>query len=185
MESNKITFRFDDVSGNVDSNKFFNIIRLIREKFSDSEILVGISPFAHKNCGERVFPSILNAYSDYRKFYEVDIVTSVDAVANLTYASHGLIHIDHRHLCRQTQEMSILVSCSLTKSKIFIPPFNKWNADTESICAEHGIELIKWEDGWLSAEHNQFDPEHNLWYLHPYAWTVESFKEWLGGKNES
>ena len=75
--------------------------------------------------------------------------------------------------------MSILVSCALSKSKIFVPPFNKWDKNTESICQEHGIDLIKFEDGWLCAEYNKFDPSHDLWYIHNRAFKPGEFKKWL------
>ncbi len=180
-QEQRMIFRFDDYSTNTDHNKISEMVLFVMSKFPEAKIVLGVSTITHNNCGERIFPSILNAYSDYRKFYEVDKADSLEpGPSRSIIASHGLIHVDHRHLSRQTQEMSILVSCSLCKSKIFIPPFNKWNEDTESICEEHGIELIKYEDGWKSAEHNAFDPSHLLWYLHPYAWTVEKFKEWLG-----
>jgi hypothetical protein len=65
------------------------------------------------------------------------------------------------------------------KSKIFIPPFNKWNKDTDDICKEHGIELIKFEDGWLSMEHNKFNDIHNKWYLHAREFTFDNFKKWF------
>ena len=76
--------------------------------------------------------------------------------------------------------MSIITSCSLAQGKTFIPPFNKWDKNTESICEEFGIELIKFEDGWLCMEYNSFDPEQELWYLHSREFTLEDFKTWLG-----
>jgi D-lyxose ketol-isomerase len=75
--------------------------------------------------------------------------------------------------------MSILVSASLVKAKIFIPPFNKWNKDTEDICRDSAIELVKFEDGWKCAEYNKFDPSQILWYLHHREFTSETFKRWL------
>jgi hypothetical protein len=98
---------------------------------------------------------------------------------NVEIASHGLVHADHRQMHFDAQEMSILVSCSLLQTKIFIPPFNKWNADTEHICKAHDIELQKFEDGWLGAEYNAFNISHPLWYTHSFNWTVERFEEWL------
>jgi D-lyxose ketol-isomerase len=75
--------------------------------------------------------------------------------------------------------MSILVSSSLAKANVFIPPFNKWNADTESICNEHGIELIKFEDGWLCMEYNKFNPFHKKWYLHAREFNLDQFIKWF------
>ncbi len=173
-----MVFRFDDVSGNSNMKTIYSIADLLWDKFPECIIICGMSPITHVSCGERVFPSILNARSDYREFYEVDCC-EIPKFSGALFAGHGLIHMDHRLLDYQAQEMSILVSCSLAKGKIFIPPFNKWNELTEQICKENEIELIKFEDGWKSAEHNTFDATHKLWYLHPYAWTVDKFKEWL------
>ena len=83
-------------------------------------------------------------------------------------------------LPKSVQEISILISASLVKSKIFIPPFNKWNKDTEEICDEHGIELVKFEDGWLSMEHNNFSDIHNKWYLHAREFEYDDFVKWFG-----
>ena len=75
--------------------------------------------------------------------------------------------------------MSIFVSCSLSQSMIFVPPFNKWNQDTEDICKEQGITLIKFEDGWLCMEYNDFDPNHDLWYVHSREFKLEEFEKWI------
>ena len=44
---------------------------------------------------------------------------------------------------------------------------------------EHGIELIKFEDGWLSMEHNKFNESHDRWYLHAREFTFDNFKKWF------
>ena len=67
----------------------------------------------------------------------------------------------------------------LAKAKMFIPPFNKWNQHTKEICSEAEIELIKFEDGWLCMEYNNFNPEHDLWYVHSREFTLEEFKQWI------
>lgn len=175
------TFRFDDVCVNANKLMIRDITNYLIEKFPTCRIIHAVSPLVHSNCGERVFPKMLNAYSDYKKFYGVDVanVPCVSVPQNVEYAGHGIVHVDHRLLNKQAQEMSILISCSLVKSRTFVPPFNKWNKDTEEICKENGIELIKFEDGWLSAEHNEFDSKHELWYLHAREWTLGQFKNWL------
>ena len=182
---NTSRFRFDDVCVNANMGKANDMAKIIRNKFPSSEILFGISPLVHDMSeytgvtSERIFPKILNAYSDWKKFYNVDICGCPDIISEVSRASHGLVHVDHRLLSKSAQEMSILVSCSLTKSNIFIPPFNKWNTDTDDICQENGIELIKFEDGWLCMEYNSFDPSHNLWYVHSREFELEEFKKWI------
>ena len=157
------------------------------EKFPDCVVLYGVSPLVHdmsyeKNDVEkqRIFPRILNALSDYKNFYKVDMAGLPEFHPKATLAAHGLIHVDHRLLPKSVQEISILISASLVKSKIFIPPFNKWNKDTEEICDEHGIELVKFEDGWLSMEHNNFSDIHNKWYLHAREFEYDDFVKWFG-----
>lgn len=181
---NKV-FRFDDICVNADMEKANEMARILRNKFPNCEILFCISPLVHDMSdtsgvtSERIFPKILNAYSDYRKFYEVDQCGCPEIIPEVSRASHGLVHVDHRLLSKEAQELSILVSCSLAKSKTFVPPFNKWNKDTEEICDEAGINLIKFEDGWLCMEYNDFDPSHDLWYVHSREFELEEFRRWI------
>lgn len=178
-------FRFDDICVNADMEKADAMAKILRNKFPNCEILFCISPLVHDMSStsgvtaERIFPKILNAHSDFRKYYEVDICGCPEIIPEVSRASHGLVHVDHRLLAKEAQELSILVSCSLSKSKIFVPPFNKWNKDTDEICKEHNIELIKFEDGWLCMEYNNFDSDHNFWYVHSREFSVESFKKWI------
>lgn len=180
MGSNK-TFRFDDVCINANSMLIRNITNHLIELFPDCKIIYGVSPLVHNNCKERVYPKIFNAYSDYRKFFEVDRagVPNIPVPENVVFAGHGIVHVDHRLLNKQAQEMSILISCSLVKAKVFIPPFNKWNEDTAAVCKENGIELVKFEAGWKSMEFNEYNPDQELWYLHAREWTLEEIKNWF------
>ncbi len=178
-------FRFDDICANTDMAKANAMGRILRTRYPNCEIWFCISPLVHDMSGaqssdkERIFPRILNAYSDFRNFYQVTRCALPDIIPEVSRASHGLIHVDHRLLTKESQEMSILVSCALARSSIFVPPFNKWNQDTADICQEHDIRLARFEDGWLCMEYNSFDPEHELWYLHSREFTIESFEEKL------
>lgn len=179
MASNKI-FRFDDISVNSDVALVNDIASFLFDRFKGCEVIFGISPIVNSDCGQRVFPSIFNAYSDYQIFYEVNRCGIPEGLHPLAMrAAHGLIHVDHRLLDRGAQEMSILTSCALAGAKRFIPPFNKWNRDTENICNENNITLVKFEDGWLSMEHNIYNPSHEKYYLHSYAWTMEKIINWF------
>ena len=190
--SYKGTFRIDDVSVNTDIVGLVRIVAAIRDRLPDSRVLLAVSPIAHDLSEEpphergRVFPKILNAMSDHRVFYRVDRIVLPDLILVESYfpghvdlASHGLLHVDHRLLPREVQELSILVSSSLVKSKVLVPPYNKWNRDTEEICREHGIRLVKWEDGWRHASHNGFDPTCPHYYLHAHDTTAAEIAEWL------
>jgi len=186
----KYTFRFDDVCINSDMNLTHSITELLLNKFEDCDIIYGVSPLVHfmgfgtSITEQRVFPKELNAISDYRNYYHVNNLGIPIMTLMAKRAGHGLIHVDHRLLHKSAQELSIVASCSLVNAKIFIPPFNKWNKDTEEVCKENGIELIKFEDGWLSMEHNKFNPKHEKWYLHAREWTLEKIKAWFGAVAE-
>lgn len=178
-------FRIDDVSINCYGVGTVFITTWLMNKFPGCEVIYGVSPMVHNSVGKRVFPKEFTAMSDYKNFYMVETcgipkMPNGDKMDNrATIASHGMIHVDHRLLTKECQEMSILVSCSLLKSEMFIPPFNKWNKDTEDVCKEHGIELIKWEDGWRSAEHNKFSPDITKWYFHERDFGMHELEKWL------
>lgn len=178
-----MTFRFDDISVNTDMVLVNQMTDYLLDKYKDIRVIWAVSPMVYDLKDEkvkgRVFPSIFNAYSDYRKFYKVDKIGIPELHPNVVTAGHGLMHVDHRLLSYEAQEMSIISSCYLVGASIFVPPFNKWNNDTEQICVDNSIVLVKWENGWLSCEHNAFNENHNKWYIHSYVWTFDKFKEWL------
>jgi len=176
-------FRFDDVCLNADIDHINQIAGFMLDRVPGCQIIFGISPLVHDHCGQRVFPEMLNAYSDHRKFFAVSragIPQNLHPEATL--AGHGLIHVDHRLMGYEAQEMSILISCALIGSKKFIPPFNKWNAFTLDICEQNGIELVKFEDGWQSMEFNTYNSSHDLWYLHAREWTMDEILDWFNNK---
>ena len=75
----KRIFRFDDICANADMKKTIKIAEYIKSKIPSAEIIFCVSPLVHDmssesgKISERIFPSILNAHSDYRKFYSVDM----------------------------------------------------------------------------------------------------------------
>jgi len=182
-------FRFDDICINTNMKLANEMADFILDNIPNSDVLWCISPLVHdmthenEKHSQRIFPSILNAHSDYRLFFKVDKL-GIPEIKNkkILTASHGLVHVDHRLMPRVQQEMSILISCSLAKSKVFVPPFNKWNKDTEDICIENGIQLVKFEDGWLSMEHNHYHVNHYKWYLHSREFNIENFSKWFNLK---
>ena len=169
--------RFDDISINCLQDDVNNITNYLID--NNHKVMWAISPLVNDTKNERVFPNIFKAYSDHRVFFNIDKIGLPQLRDDVVVVSHGLIHIDHRLLTKEQQEMSILISSSIIKSKIFVPPFNKWNKDTESICKEFDIELIKFEDGWLSIEHNDFDVNHEKYYFHHRDFGLEKIKNWI------
>ncbi len=172
-------FRFDDICIETDMPKTLNIVHYIQKKY-DAQIIFGISPLTYdRKDGEDFIDREWLARSDHKIFYKIKNCGLPPIPKYVTRASHGLIHVDHRLLSKEVQELSILTSCSLVDAKIYIPPFNKWNKDTEDICKEYNIILIKYEDGWRCCEYNNFDSSHNHWYLHSQNYTLDSFKKWM------
>lgn len=178
-------FRFDDVCINADLKLIQRMTDYLYESFPFCQVIYGVSPLVHRmetgdyTRDQRIFPEVLNAMSDYRNFFRVELAGIPTLDPRAKRAGHGLVHVDHRLLKKEVQELSILASCSLVGAEMFIPPFNKWNEDTESVCEDNNIELIKFESGWLSMEHNNYNAITNYWYLHAREWTFEKFKEWF------
>lgn len=179
-------FRFDDVCINSNMELTNSLTSHIINVFDGkAEIIWGVSPLVHDmsdyhgKAKQRIFPEILNAHSDWREFYQIDKCGIPPLRNDVTLAGHGLWHVDHRLLHYSVQEASIITSCALVNSVIFIPPFNKYDSATQLICDEHGIELIKFEDGWRSMEYNSYDIEHGKYYLHAREWTMEKLIEWF------
>lgn len=183
------TFRFDDVCVNTDMNRLVAMTRAVESAWPGRRILWALSPLvAHPTKtpttkSQRVYSKMLATQSDYRAFYkDVDIAHVVTPVPHpVVRAAHGLIHIDHRVLPAAAQEMSMLVSCSLAGARVFVPPKNMWTDYMELVAAQAGIELVRFEDGWLAAEYNKNPPAaHALWYTHDWAWdSVAAFEAWV------
>lgn len=178
-------FRFDDVCINADMGLIQRMTDWLFETFPECEVIYGISPLVHRMDTEdyiknqRVFPEILNAQSDYRNFFRVEIAGIPAFDGRVKRAGHGLVHVDHRLLTMSAQELSIIASCSLVRATMFIPPFNKWNSDTVKVCLQNNIHLVKFEDGWKSMEYNKYNTDDKLWYLHAREWTFEKFIAWF------
>lgn len=181
-------FRIDDVSANTNDDHFIQIVEVIRAKFPEAVIIAAVSPLVHdmtkepERDRERAFPRKLSAMSDHRNLFRVQIMgmPMFERSDKFIVASHGLVHVDHRLLGLEAQEMSIVTSCSLLQTHIFVPPFNKWNGSTERICEEHGIVLVKFEGGWQHVKFNDFDPKHEKYYLHTHDTTAEWLEKWFG-----
>ena len=187
-------FRIDDICVNTEKEKFFSMLKELDNKYNKCKFILGISPLVNdmdKYDGtkrERIFPSIYNAYSDYRIFYSVNklgIPKFIEETLKIYgdrigIASHGLVHVDHRLLTKEAQEMSILMSCSLVQSKVFIPPFNKYDKNTIEICKENDIELIKFEDGWKHIKYEKIVDNYQNYYFHTHDFTKEEFLNILG-----
>lgn len=174
-------FRFDDICLNTDMANADAIAGYFHGQGYDVQYAVSV--VCQRTNNEFVFDPILKAYSDHRLFYDVDTIGMPDVPDYVKIVSHGIVHVDHRLLVPEAQEMSIRLSCALLNTKIFAPPFNKWNAATEEICKRNEIKLQKFEDGWRGVEHNKFSRAVDKWYLHSRNLTLEKTKHWLDCDN--
>lgn len=181
----KYTFRIDDISINTPLLKLTQMIVFLRKRTKNPLIILGVSPLVHavpcphELSSERVFPAILNAFPNHLPFLKPTKL-GIPAVADFgaTLASHGLVHVDHRLLSLGAQQLSIVVSCSLLNTSLFIPPFNKYNSDTEEVCHTHGIQLMRADPmEWTHLAYLSFRPGLQNYYFHTHDFTFEDFKE--------
>lgn len=182
------TFRFDDISLNTNPLKLDKMIRFLRSTFKpeDLRIMLAVSTAVHDmrafECDldrERTFPAMFHVESDYRVFYKPQRLGIPDWLedyrAGVELAGHGMIHVDHRLLPRRVQELSIVMSCSLLRCTVFVPPFHKWNTKTEAVCAEHAIMLVKYDSAWRHLAFHKFDPRNEMYYLHTHDFHYQDF----------
>ena len=184
--------RIDDISVNLEEARLEKFLKQIRQKYPSVKVLLAVSPAVFDmpsrddgqgKIAERVFPSILNAHSDHKVFYLIEKIGIPHWLARITssynclLASHGLIHVDHRLLPVGAQEMSIITSLSLVNSKIFVPPFNKYNTDTELVCKNQNIDLITWDDGWNHLGYKPFSYDGRNYYVHLHDYPGEKLFE--------
>lgn len=184
-------FRFDDVSINTNEEKFGALLYQITVCLPNVTFLLAISPIVFtpleqlpEGQEQRVHPTHFTALSSLTPYYGgfgcgIPSIRKRYAKMHIVFAGHGLAHVDHRLLDYQAQEMSILMSCHLAQANVFVPPYNKWDHNTVSICSAQGIRLIKFEDGYKHVGYNKFDPQHKLWYMHPFDFTAKTIKEWF------
>ena len=191
-------FRFDDVSINTDADKLGTMINIILMNEPRASVLLAFSPivFSRLQLGqhhkERVHPSRLTAMSSLYPYYEGHDCGVAEGIRKMLwsdgrviFAGHGLLHVDHRLLSADAQEMSIVTSTHLARGNrnqplIFVPPYNKWNADTSRICAQHGITFTRFEDGWEHILYNDYNPERcQRYYLHPFDLSPERLEVWF------
>lgn len=187
---NPYTFRFDDISVNTDPEKLEKMIAFLRSTFRPKvlRIILCVSPavfdmrlFERTLDRERAFPPMFHTRSDFRTFYKVErvgippFIEKYRTEGGIEFASHGMIHVDHRLLSRSVQEMSIVMASALVKSPVFVPPFHKWNSKTEDICTEHAIMLVKFDISWTHLGYHNFDERLENFYFHTHDFHYQDF----------
>lgn len=190
LPKNRKLFRIDDISLNTDGPRLLELTHALLQKVPDALIVFAVSPCVHDMQSvfpdlhrERVFPKSFNTKSDHRWFYMVDNLGLPGFLADYPdaiIASHGLVHVDHRLLSRKAQELSVLVSCSLLKTNLFVPPFHKFNGKTRQICDTFGIHLVEYDPGtWRHLAYHDFDEDHNWYYFHTHDFDVDTLRKRL------
>ena len=173
----RLIIRNDDVNPSTDFKKLEKIYQVIKEYCPDAEIMSCVNIIGKYNFIEAVHPDIPLSNLPLEYFYDADALWTPPQIDLHTIASHGLLHVKHTKLSPQMQEMSIVTSCNLLHTKLFVAPFTDYDATTIDICKRNGITLEKKEDGWRSLESEKFDPNHKLWFFHSWRFTVDKFKE--------
>jgi len=166
-----VIFRNDDVNPNTNFKDLSDLYCEIGENVPGCRIISCFNFFARTCESGSVYSGVPFKDKPVNWFYDVNRVLNPYLVSG-DCASHGLFHIDHTKVSKDTQEMSILSSCRLLKVKTFVPPFNRFNEDTIDICKENDIWLVGLQEKWKSIEHEEFDPNHKYWYFH--SWRFNS-----------
>lgn len=175
-----IFFRNDDVNPNTDHIQIEECYKIFEELFPGCQIISCITLFGRSNNKGSIYKETPFKNNPVNWFYNVDRFMLEWHYINLgMVASHGLFHVEHSKLDRQSQEMSILSSCNFLDTKIFVPPFNKWNSDTVNICSANDIRILSSENKWKSFEFEPFDSTHKYWYFHSWRFTPERLREVL------
>lgn len=168
--------RVDDVSPNTDIENLNRASEYLHNEL-DCKVIYCVNILS-KQANGSVYPDLPMRGRGLDYFMNVDTVLSpFRCPPFVQLASHGLLHMEHGLAGRQVQELSILVSCNILKTKMFVPPFMSANDDTIDICSKNGIEVVGGSD-WKSAETHPFDGSEK-WYFHHWRMNYEQIKEWV------
>ena len=169
-----IIFRNDDVNPNSNIEDIKAMYMIIRKYFPHAEIWSAVNMIAKTSKDGSCYPAIKP--KDI-KFTDVNLIFDRKHLPDLeNIASHGLLHLDHRNVDRDLQKYSILTSCALLNTKVFVPPFWRWNAETNQICEAAGVKL--WTEGdWFNIDNGPVRENHLLFCFHSWKFTPETFEE--------
>lgn len=210
-------FRNDDVSFDSDVNCFKAFCEIFhRAGFYQ---LHGINVYGRTNCSYIIngVPAMYNNIDPKDTHnYQILRTVAVDYIGNnqelIDYlneipdeiALHGLYHSDYSLMSKEEQDEDISKGLSALKTlfpnkkvSVFIPPFNKYNKDTEVVCKKYGLticgevgdhleDMISNSRGPLIKNqlyryhHHRFYPESTFFY---YDLSLDILSEYL--KNNS
>lgn len=172
--------RNDDISSNTKFDGLMEIYQSILSLYPNCELWSCVTQFSKSTELGSVYPGLPLKDKPFDYFLDVDEYTGSPYAELSKVVSHGLWHMDHTKIDSQLKKASIVSSCRLLKTDIFVPPFNRFDDEMDSICQYFGIQLVKSDyEGWRSFEHNKFDPTHELWYFHSWRWDSKTLKDYL------
>ena len=183
VDAEAVVIRNDDVSMASDFDDIDKIYSIIREKIPNAEIWTAVTVFSQGEYGS-IYEDLPLVGKTKSFLYDVDRAWLTlgknakefdDGLGKIV--SHGLIHIDHTRLSYDATLMSMLVSCRMLNTRVFVPPFGRINGNVMQVAVEHNIEIeASFPLGrWKSIEFNDFDPKHEKWYFHSWRFTPDSF----------
>lgn len=182
-----VIFRNDDVNPNTDFLELYKIYDALAGYFPGCQIWSCVNIFARAN-PFGTYPENQYAYADLKTkpagmdFAAVDKILEIsDVYYDVPFhqvASHGLWHMDHRAVSQDLQAFSIRTSCGVLGTKVFVPPFMRWNARTREICAAHNITLWGTDtEKWVNLDNAEMRPGHELYLFHSWKFKASEFIE--------
>jgi len=170
----KILFRNDDVNPNSDFKAIRKMYDTILQYFPNAEIYSCVNLFSQETSEGNVYPPTKKLAKD-RDYFLVNKMFDFKSLKYLErIVSHGMWHLDHKHCNNELQKYSIVSSCRILKTNLFVPPFWRYNQDTRDICSEYGIKL--WVDTtWINFDNLDIIPEKRYYLFHSWKFTPESF----------
>lgn len=175
-----IIIRNDDVNPNTDYKELMEMYDIILKAVPNAEIWTVWSVINRKLATSNLYPDgdlpIKEKPLDY--FYRTanQMGLPLEGGRYGKICSHGMLHICHKDMPIELQEMSIVTSCFLLRTKVFVPPFSESDKNTEIVCNKFGIELVKREE-WMPLDYKDFDPSHKKWYFHSWRYTPDKLRE--------
>lgn len=175
MIKKEIAFRNDDVNPNSNLDDIREMYKTLKELVPNVKIYTAVNILAKKNDSGRPYPPMYFKNVDIN---DVDMVWNLETKGLENIISHGLAHFDHRHSSEELQKFSILTSCKLLNTKIFIAPFTRVSNYTKAMCKENKIDMWN-RQRWENFDNKPMDLTKSHFLMHSWKFTPETFREKL------
>jgi hypothetical protein len=166
-----VIVRNDDVSPRSNFKEIREMYALLKKYIPDVEIYSCINLISHDPDTSNNLNKKNIQYHTIDKMFDFKELPYLENIV-----SHGLFHFDHRAGSGDLVKASILGSCQILNTKLFIPPFWRWSDKMQRICDQNGIKLWTKED-WINFETTGFKENHDRYLFHSWRWTPEKLKE--------